>query len=104
MNTHLVYITTRDKEEAGTIGRSLVQSHLAACVNIFTGMESIYYWDDELQQDHEAVLIVKTTENRVQEVIDAVRQQHSYDCPCIVSFAIAQGHTDYLDWIAEQVR
>ena len=104
MNTHLIYITTQDKDEARAIGRSLVTSHLAACVNIFTGMESIYYWDAELQQDHEAVLIVKTTENRVQEVIDAVRQQHSYDCPCIVSFAIAQGHTDYLDWIAEQVR
>lgn len=103
MTAHLIYITTRDKEEARSIGRSLVASHLAACVNIFTGMESIYYWDDELQQDHEAVLIAKTTENRVRDVINAVRQQHSYDCPCIVSFPIAQGHTDYLDWIAGQV-
>lgn len=104
MKTHLIYITTRDMDEARTIGRSLVASHLVACVNIFGGMESIYYWADELQEDHEVVLIAKTTENRVPEVIEAVRRQHSYDCPCIVSFAIEQGHTEYLDWIAEQVR
>lgn len=104
MKAHLIYITTRDKDEARAIGRSLVASHLVACVNIFSGMESIYYWEDDLQEDHEVVLIAKTTENRVQDVIDAVRHQHSYDCPCIVSFSIAHGNAGYLDWIADQVR
>ena len=104
MKAHLIYVTTRDRAEARAIGRSLVASRLVACVNIFTDMESIYYWEDELQEEYEAVLIAKTTENRVRDVIAAVREQHSYECPCIVSFPIAQGHTGYLDWIAGQVR
>ena len=104
MKIHLIYVTTRDKDEARAIGRSLVASHLVACVNIFSNMESIYFWEDELQEDHEAVLIAKTTEDRVRDAINAVKEQHSYDCPCIVSFAIAQGNSGYLDWIAEQVR
>ena len=104
MQTHLIYVTTKDKDEARTIGRSLVASHLVACVNIFAGVASIYYWKDDLQEDQEAVLIAKTTENRIPDVIAAIRQQHSYDCPCIVSFPIAQGHDGFLNWIAEQVQ
>lgn len=103
MKIHLIYVTTRDKEEAKLIGRSLVTSRLVACVNIFTGMESIYFWQDKLQMDQEAVLIAKTTENHVSDVISAIRQQHSYDCPCIVSFSIDRGNEAFLDWIAQQV-
>jgi len=104
MQTHLIYVTTKDKDEARAIGRHLVTSRLVACVNIFQGMESIYYWDHALQEDQEAVLIAKTTENRIPDVIEAIRQQHSYDCPCIVSFPIASGNEAFLDWIVEQVR
>ena len=104
MKTHFVYCTTRDSDEAAVIGRFLVESRLAACVNILADMNSIYIWEGELQQDHEAVLIAKTTEPRLKELIEAIKKRHSYDCPCIVSFPIGQGNLDYLNWIADQVR
>lgn len=103
MRLMLIYVTTKDKEEARTIGRHLVQSHMAACVNIFDHMNSMYYWEDTFQDDQEAVLIAKTTEARMPEVIEAIRQRHSYDCPCIVSFPIADGNPAFLQWIEAQV-
>ena len=104
MRTFLVYMTAADKAEARAIGRHLVQSKLAACVNIFDGMNSMYVWQGEFQDDHEAVLIAKTTENRVPGLIAAVRERHSYECPCIVTLPISDGNPGFLEWIADQVR
>ena len=103
MNTYLVYVTTRDTEEARRIGRDLVETHLAACVNIFDHMNSLYIWQDQFQDDREAVMIAKTTETQLPALIEAVKARHSYDCPCIVALPIAGGNPDFLGWIAAQV-
>ncbi len=103
MKPFFVYVTTADKAQARAIGRHLVQSRLAACVNILDNMNSMYYWQDEFQDDQEAVLIAKTTQDRLQELIDAVREKHSYDCPCIVAMPITGGNPAFLEWIGAQV-
>jgi len=103
MNCYLIYITTKDQAEARRIGRHLVQTRLAACANIFGQLNSMYIWKDEFQDDQEAVLIVKTTEARLPDLIAAVRSLHSYELPCIVSLPILGGHAPFLDWIAAQV-
>jgi periplasmic divalent cation tolerance protein len=104
MQLYWVYITTADKSEARAIGRHLVQSRLAACVNIFEHMNSMYFWQGEFQDDQETVLIAKTTQERLQELIAAVRQRHGYDCPCVVALPITAGNPDFLDWIGTQVQ
>ena len=63
-NIYLVYMTTGDKEEARSIGRTLVESRLAACVNILDNMTSLYCWGGSLQEDREVVLLAKTTADR----------------------------------------
>lgn len=104
MQIYLVYITARDTAEARDIGRHLVESRLAACVNILDHMNSMYVWQGEFQDDHEAVLIAKTTEEKVPQLIAAVKDRHSYDCPCIVTLPIAGGNPDFLQWVAGQVQ
>lgn len=103
MEACLIYVTTRDKEEARAIGRHLVRERLAACVNIFDRMNSIYVWKDEIQDDQEAVMIAKTTREKVTELMEAIRAKHSYECPCVVSLPIQDGNPAFLDWIAAQV-
>ena len=103
MQTVLIYITTSDKSQARNIGRYLVESHLAACVNIFENMNSMYIWQDQFQDDQEAVLIAKTTQARLKDLIAAVKERHDYECPCIVAMPITEGNPDFLNWIAGQV-
>jgi periplasmic divalent cation tolerance protein len=103
MQTFLIYITTRDKSQARDIGRYLVESHLAACVNIFDNMNSMYIWQDQFQDDQEAVLIAKTTQARLKDLIKAVKTRHDYECPCIAAMPITEGNPDFLNWIAGQV-
>ena len=103
MNVQFVYMTAADTEEARKIGKHLVGSKLAACVNIIDRMSSIYIWEGAVQEDREVVLIAKTTQDRMGELVSAVTAMHSYECPCIVSLPAAGGNRDFLDWIASRV-
>jgi len=104
MKTNFIYMTAGNKDEATKIGKELVTSRLAACVNILDNMNSFYLWEGEIQDDREVVMIAKTTEERIPELIEKVRSMHSYDCPCIVSLPVAGGYQPFLDWIAEEVK
>ena len=104
MKLNLVYVTTKDKDEARRIGRALVESRLAACVNIIDGVNSIYWWEGEVQDETEAVLIAKTKEALAPELIEKVKALHSYSCPCVVSLPIQDGNPDFLSWIESETQ
>jgi periplasmic divalent cation tolerance protein len=98
-----VYITAGSKEQARQIGKALVLERLAACANIFDQMNSIYFWDGKLQEDLEAVLIVKTTRKHLERVFERVKSLHSYDIPCMVSLPVKEGYELFLQWIRNEV-
>ncbi len=81
-----------------------MQERLAACVNIFDKMNSLYWWKGEVQDDTEAVLIAKTKSSSVSAIIEKVKSIHSYECPCIVSWPIQEGNPDFLDWIQKETK
>lgn len=100
----IVYMTASTPEEARSIGKELVSQNLAACINIFPNVESIYKWENEVQSAHEVVLIAKTSEDKVTALTHAVRKLHSYDVPCIVSLPITGGNPEFLSWIEHETR
>lgn len=104
-NVRLVYVTTKDRDEARTIGTALVQEKLAACANIIDGMESIYRWEGNVETANESVLILKTTYNNIIKLTRRIKDLHSYDVPAIVSINLAEqeGNAQYLDWIVKSV-
>lgn len=104
MDIQLIYITAKDLEEAKGIGKQLVKSKLAACVNIIDQMHAIYVWEGALQEDQETVIIAKTTSSLVPALVDRVKEIHSYECPCVVSMPITGGNPDFLKWVGNEVR
>ena len=104
MTVNLIYITAENKAEARKIGSALVESKLAACVNIIDNMNSMYVWEGKVQDDTETILIAKTTEARVPQLIEKVKALHSYDCPCILSIPVSGGNTEFINWIADEVK
>lgn len=97
-----IYVTVGSEEEAAAIGRAAVEKRLAACANLLPGIRSIYRWRGAIEEAEEVVLILKTREERVGQLVDLVREMHSYDCPCVVALPIAAGNPDYLQWIGQQ--
>jgi len=94
-------MTTSSQNEAKEIVRVLLDKKLIACANIFQ-INSIYYWENKLQDDSEFAVIMKTTADLVEQVISESSTLHSYDVPCIVSWSIESGYKDYLDWIGTE--
>lgn len=101
----LLYVTTENRNEARSIGEILVNRKLCACVNILDGMESMYFWEGEVQSDKECILLVKTTSVYVEEVTSAIIKHHSYDVPCVISLPLSasEGNKEYLQWIKNSV-
>ncbi|MCF8146628.1 MAG: divalent-cation tolerance protein CutA [Deltaproteobacteria bacterium] len=104
MKANLIYITAGSMDEARGIAKALVSNRLAACANIIDNMNSLYWWNGEIQEEREVILIAKTVESLVPEVIDKVKSMHSYECPCIVSLPIIEGNPAFLEWIEKETR
>jgi periplasmic divalent cation tolerance protein len=95
-----IYITAKDEMEAKKIGQLLVWEKLVACVNFFP-VKSIYWWKGEVEESKETALIAKTRAELVERVIERVKQVHSYEIPCVVSWNIEKGNPEFLAWIRE---
>ena len=96
----LVYVTAADAEEAQEIGRAMVAARLAACANVFPQMVPIFHWEGQIGEGSESVVLLKTTQARVEELIAAIEAMHSYECPCAVVLPIVGGSKAFLDWIS----
>lgn len=101
---YFTYITTETKEEAQKVGAALIEARLAACVNIIDGMTSMFYWDGGVQSENETVLIAKTRKDLSEQVIEKVKEVHSYDCPCVVFLPVDSGNPDFLQWLKEETQ
>lgn len=104
MTQILVYMTAPTEAEAGRIADHLVEKRLCACVNVLSGMTSVYQWKGEIRHAEEIVMIAKTTEDRLESLVVAVKSLHSYECPCIVALPITGGFPPFLQWIQEETR
>src|SRR6185369_5036187 len=100
----MVYCTTPSSEVACDIGAKLIEERLAACINVLPGMTSIYRWQGKIERAAEAVLVIKTPEERVDDVLRRVQQLHPYEVPCLLALHVTKGNPAYLDWLEAAVR
>ena len=93
----VILSTASGMEEAKKIARALVEEGRAACVNIVPRIFSIYFWDGELQEDEEALLIIKAVE--FEPVRQRILELHSYEVPEIVALEIKEADERYAEWM-----
>ena len=97
----LVLVTTENEDEARRIANALVEARLAACVNIVGGIDSVYRGEGRVTTAREALLIIKTTDERYAELERRVIELHSYDTPEVIALRIECGSAEYLNWLRD---
>ncbi len=98
----VVFITAATADEAQSISKILVSRRKAACVNIVPQVNSTFWWQGKIESADEALLIVKTKATLLEELIELVKQNHSYDVPEIIALPIIGGNRDYLQWLDDE--
>jgi periplasmic divalent cation tolerance protein len=104
MGAVIVYMTAGSREEAERIASELIEKRLAACVNIFGEISSMFYWDNAVQKETEVAFIAKTAANRLEELTATVMDIHSYDEPCVVAYELVGGSRSFLQWIEDETK
>jgi periplasmic divalent cation tolerance protein len=99
----IVLCTMPPGEPAEQMARTLVAERLAACVNLITGVRSLYSWQGQLCDDAEVLALIKTTRAGFETLRARLAALHPYDCPEIVALPVQAGHEPYLAWLAGAV-
>lgn len=97
MELVIAYITAPTKDEARKIAIHLLERRLVACANILS-MQSIYWWEERLNEGEEWLLLAKTSEEMFPKVVEEVEKIHPYEVPCIIKLN-ANANKGYLDWV-----
>lgn len=95
----VVMVTAPDMGVASRIAQALVEERLAACVNLFSGVRSIYRWEGKVADESETLMLIKTRQERFHALASRVRALHPYKVVEIIAVPITAGHDAYLRWI-----
>jgi periplasmic divalent cation tolerance protein len=86
--------------DAAALARALVESRLAACVNVLPAMTSIYRWKGAVEEDREQQLVIKTTPAALDALQAWLVAHHPYETPEFLVLE-ASGSDAYLRWLGE---
>ncbi len=95
----VVLVTAPTAEQAASLARALVGERLAACGNVVPGIRSIYRWEGKVQDEEEALLVLKTTRARFDALRERVLALHPYQVPEVLALPVEAGSAAYLAWI-----
>jgi periplasmic divalent cation tolerance protein len=98
----VVLCTCPDAPTAARLAGELVERRLAACVNVLPEIRSIYRWQGGIQDDGEALMMVKTSRSAYAQLESWLADHHPYDVPEILALPVARGSAAYLDWVEDE--
>lgn len=95
---YIVVLCTCSREEADGMAETLIGEGLVACVNMVE-VKSVFRWKGSIEKENEILLIMKSMEDRWQDIKKRIKEIHSYETPEIISLPVKDGLDEYLRWI-----
>jgi periplasmic divalent cation tolerance protein len=103
-NKLLVVVTSLPSIEAATaLAKALIESRLAACVQMNEGIYSVYRWEGRVCEEQEILLSAKTMSHQWEEICAFIKESHPYDLPEILAFSPEQYDQQYGQWVSSEV-
>ncbi len=104
MERVMVVFVTAPRGKGAEIARRIVEKRLAACVNVVSGVKSVYWWQGRIEDSEEDLLVLKTSESRIDELISFIKSIHPYEVPEVIAFPVEKGLGEYLAWVLNETR
>jgi periplasmic divalent cation tolerance protein len=98
----LILTTFAHADDAARVIRQLVEEKLVACGTILPGARSIYAWQGVIEDASEAMVLLKTSVDRVSEAQSRLLALHPYETAEVVVLSPESVAPRYLAWVLEQ--
>jgi periplasmic divalent cation tolerance protein len=95
----IVLVTTKDRDEADRISRTLLAEKLIACANIISPVASCFLWQGKIDSAEECLVVMKTRRDLFAELAACVKELHSYEVPEVLALPVVDGSGEYLAWV-----
>jgi len=99
----LIFCTCPNEETATKLATLLVEQRQAACVNIVSGVTSVYRWQGKVETDQEHLLVIKSRADHYGSVEALIQEQHPYELPEVIAVTIGSGLEGYLRWLDQEL-
>ena len=99
----LVLTTVGSADVAEQLAAGIVAARLAACVQVVGPVRSVYRWQGAIQAEQEWQCLAKTTAQRLDALVEYLRENHPYELPEVIATPIVGGSAGYLEWVAGEV-
>jgi periplasmic divalent cation tolerance protein len=99
----VVLSTCASGKEANRIASDLVEKRLAACVNLVSGVRSVYRWKNKIEKSEEVLLVIKTSRALFESVRSQIEKLHSYEVPEVIALPVVDGAEQYLEWFDREL-
>ncbi len=100
----VAFSTAPNEDVARALAKKLVEEGLAACVNVIPGIRSIYIWKNEIVEDRESLMIIKTRKDLINRVRQVFEKEHPYEIPELIFVDVVGGHKPYIEWVIENTK
>jgi periplasmic divalent cation tolerance protein len=100
----LVLSTCATEVDAERLARALLDTRLAACVNVVPGVRSFYRWKGKIESELEFMLIIKTSRDLFPALRAEIEKLHPYEVPELLALPVLAGAENYLSWLQANLR
>jgi len=100
----VILMTAANEDEGARLAKILVEARLAACVSLVPQARSFFWWEGKIDEQRETLVIAKTRREVLPQLIETAQKHHSYSVPEIIALPIIDGASNYLNWLATEVK
>ena len=101
-NCIVIFVIAGSTSEGERLAKALVETRLAACVNIVSPVKSVFRWQGKVCEEKEVLLVIKSARENLDQVVEQVKKLHTYEVPEIIALPILGGSEDYLNWLRDE--
>ena len=98
----IIVVTTITKDHGSEFAHHLLQQRLAACINILSGVFSLFWWKNKIDETQEDLLIIKTSRKKLSALKKAFKELHPYEVPEFLVLSVSDGLDSYCNWVLQE--
>jgi periplasmic divalent cation tolerance protein len=97
----IALVTAPNLVAARVLAKAALKVHLAACANLVPKVESHFWWQGQITNNSEVLLVFKTTEPCLDALEKLIIKKHPYDTPEFIVLSLSHGSKRYLNWVRD---